>query len=508
MPIFQLQCILLQGGVFVSGNLNFHDVIVPGLDMLISDPDFLVPDENTKPKAKMLYVPSFYLYRILDFYNEQSNRGESARELTDIFGEISGAMNLSNSDVFVFRNGMRLKFKDLPEGSDFHNMQWSSHDKYSSSKFHAIAVAKVAQEEFGKENVAIMTGSNQLATPALFNRIDVARVNPDVYTGRVKVLFPEDYASLWWTNHSIPKRIWDELFPDTPLVVNQYVELIFDPCGQVDSNYQSIGRFDGEAVVPLRFTKIKDPAFRCIRPKTPGQAMLFDALLAPVDETPIVVASGTFGTGKSFCAVATGLAQVMNEQYKKIFVCPRDGALGREIGFLKGDKLDKILPQAAPILDNLEAVIGLMDIKRDNAELDCGKNKRKGGGQSNPSVKALVEQYRERYFEFEPIIYMGGRSISGSFMIYDEFQDMERGQARALLSRIGNDSKIVILGDPCQTTNPHLNRTSNGLSYSASKLAGDPLTAVVSFDNNSEIVRSVAARHIAERLASHKFVNT
>ena len=146
----------------------------------------------------------------------------------------------------------------------------------------------------------------------------------------------------------------------------------------------------------------------------------------------------------------------------------------------------------------------------------------RGGGcnQPNSSIKALVEQYRERYFEFEPIIYMGGRSISGSFMIYDEFQDMERGQAKALLSRVGNNSKIVILGDPNQTTNPHLNRTSNGLSYSASKLAGDPLTAVVSklagdpltavvsFDQSREIVRSAAARHIAERLASHKFINT
>ena len=49
---------------------SFHDFIVPGLDVLISDPEFLVPDKNTKPKARMLYVPSFYLYRVLDFYNE------------------------------------------------------------------------------------------------------------------------------------------------------------------------------------------------------------------------------------------------------------------------------------------------------------------------------------------------------------------------------------------------------------------------------------------------------
>ena len=93
---------------------------------------------------------------------------------------------------------------------------------------------------------------------------------------------------------------------------------------------------------------------------------------------------------------------------------------------------------------------------------------------------------------------MGGRSIEGSFMIYDEFQDMERSQAKTLLARIGDGSKIVILGDPNQTTNPHLNKTSNGLSYSASKLAGNSLAAVITFQGKQEIVRSPAAKAIAE----------
>ena len=342
---------------------KFHDYIVPGLDVLISDPDFLVPDENTKPKAKVLYIPSFYIYRLLDFYNEQTNRGESARELTAIFGDIADKMNQSEEDVFIFENGMQLKFEDFPENVVFHGYKGYSGEKYSSSKFHAIAIAKVLQERFGKDNVAIMTGSDQLATPAAFNKIDVARINPDVYTGRVAVEFPDDYASLWWTQHAIPKDIWDELFPDRRLTINQYVEFSFGSFGQTDSSYQNIGRFDGDAIVPLRFTHINHPAFSQIRPRTNGQAMLFDALLAPVEEVPIVIVSGKFGTGKTFCTVAAGLAQAMDERYKRIFVCPRDGALGREIGFLKGDKLDKILPQAAPIIDALEAVVSMMNIK-------------------------------------------------------------------------------------------------------------------------------------------------
>ncbi len=493
------------------GQGSFHSCVVPGLDVLIGDPSFLTPNRGTKKKADILYIPSFYIYRVLDFFNEQTSRGEACRELTAIFGTITEEMNRSGSDIYTFENGMTMKFRDFPENPFFRGIPHSSEEKYTSSKFHAIAIAKTLQRDLDKDSVAIMTGSDQLATLATFNRIDVARINPEVYTGRIQVSFPDDYASYWWTNRSIPKQIWDELFPNRSLVVNQYVELLFNPCGQIDSSYQNIGRFNGEAIVPLRFTKINHPAFSKFYPKTPGQAMLFDALLAPVDELPIVIASGTFGTGKTFCAVAAALAQVLDKQYDRIFVCPRDGALGREIGFLKGDKIEKILPQAAPILDNLESVVRLMNIGAKSYfidECESKRGKRNSGTPDFASIKATVEEYRKRYFEFEPVIYMGGRSIENSFMIFDEFQDMERGQARALLSRIGNGSKIVILGDPSQTTNPHLNKTSNGLSYSASKLAGDPLVAVVSFNESSEIVRSDAAKHIAKKLSSHNFIHT
>lgn len=92
---------------------------------------------------------------------------------------------------------------------------------------------------------------------------------------------------------------------------------------------------------------------------------------------------------------------------------------------------------------------------------------------------------------------MGGRSLSNTFIVLDEFQDTERHQAKALLSRIGEGSKIVVLGDPTQITNPHINRTSNGLSYSASRLAGKPEAAIITL-NKGEIIRSSAARAIAK----------
>ena len=151
--------------------------------------------------------------------------------------------------------------------------------------------------------------------------------------------------------------------------------------------------------------------------------------------------------------------------------------------------------KAKPIADNMREILRLT--------VPPEKLKDKGSMKNASACRDCrdrhVGEVLDSYFEYESIIYMGGRSISNSFIILDEFQDTERYQARALLSRIGNGSKIVVSGDPTQITNPHLNRTSNGLSYSASRLAGKPEAIIVTLNEN-EIVRSAAAQAIANYL--------
>ena len=111
-------------------------------------------------------------------------------------------------------------------------------------------------------------------------------------------------------------------------------------------------------------------------------------------------------------------------------------------------------------------------------------------------INRLVNLALERYFEFVPIVNIGGRSISDSWIIYDEAQDMERFQIDQLMQRIGDGSKMVIIGDPDQVYNRHMNRRSNGLTYAATHLANSPYAAVIEM-TESEITRSVAAREIA-----------
>lgn len=456
-----------------------HECIVPGLDMLIGDPEVLCPTAQTPQKARLICIPKVYIRRLSDFYDELSTRGEASKELLatiTILLENSTATNSHNS-VYTCRlaNGTHV---------EFHNVDVYDEDRrHPSSKAHAIQLAKELSRDY--YDTAIMTGSDKLAVAAALEGIDVAHINPKVYTGRVRVPLYDDSSTLdltsaWWSNHRITGQEWRQAFPDIELKINEYVEFIVD---EAEQNQRLIGYFNGEDVIPIQGRKLSRPHFRNIKPKTAGQQMLFDALLAPPDEIPIVVVSGLFGTGKTFATLACGLEQVEAGIYEKIFVCPRDAALGQEIGFLPGDETEKTRAKAHPIEDNLRAILRMQNHDKDSKGLDLS-----------------VENCLDSYFKFTPIINMGGRSIANSFIIFDEFQDTERHQAKALLSRIGNNSKVVVMGDPTQITNPHLNRTSNGLSYIASKFAGSPLATVVTFDSSSEVVRSRAAQAIAELL--------
>ena len=468
---------------------EYHDYIVPGLDVLIGDPDILSPLPGSKKRAEIFYIPEGYVRRVIDFYDEPSGRGDACKELTRRFGEILSAMNGSSGNSYQLANGTLVSFETTPKS-------------VRSSKDQAVYVAKAISEKLGtnKKYVAIMTGSDQLSALAALGKIDVAHLNPDVYTGRRKIYLPSEKAGLWYGSHHITREAWSVVFPEEePLRPNEFIEFIFDDFGQVNHSFKNIGRFDAteNALVPLKYFKFGDPEYNRIYPRTAGQAMLLEALLAPPEEIPIVVVSGTYGTGKTFLSVAAGLFGVTKSfDYERVFICPRDGALGKDIGAVPGDATEKTLVKAKPIEDNIRALFRLTNIGKKSKFADD----KSSAAEKRNCVDRAVEDAMERYFEYEPIIFMGGRSIANSFIIYDEFQDMERYQARALLTRIGDNSKIVVSGDPAQLSNPHLNRTSNGLSFSASKLAGKPEAAIITLTKD-EIVRSPAALAIANYLA-------
>lgn len=475
---------------------KFHDYIVPGLDVLIGDPSILSPSKTDKQRAKVFEIPESYIYGVIDFYHEQTARGDSSRELTSRFNTILTAMHEQNTDSFELDNGTLVKFVSMeeciyPEGLNRH-----------SSKSQTIAVTKklFRQKDIDYHNIAIMTGTDQLSAIAARHKIDVARINPNVYTGRRKVVLPIECANLWYLNKEITPTEWRDVFPDeAQLRPNEFVEFDVENYGQSYRGFSNIGRFDVEknALIPLQHTKFDNPSFSAIRPRTPGQAMLLEALLLPVDKVPIVIVPGTFGTGKTFLSTAAGYYGVTESgEYERVFVCPHDGSLGKDIGAIPGDSTEKTMVKAKPIADNLRNILRLITPPgKSNNQVQNFKN----AAAKRSCLDKKVQEILDQYFEFESLIYMNGRNVSNSLIIYDEFQNMERYQARQLVGRVGDDSKMVISGDPTQLSNPHMNQTSNGLSYIASKLAGKPEATIVTL-YKEETTRSTAAKAIAKYL--------
>ncbi|MBQ6354982.1 PhoH family protein [Candidatus Saccharibacteria bacterium] len=499
--------------------------IIPALDVLIGDPDILSPKPETAKIADHLYIPINYIDRLGKFNSEygQSTRRESSHILLGVIGKMLEAINHGDpkKPYYACANGMRVEFRS-PQTTDHAAL---------GSKQSAITLAqelKIAAENGHHNEVSIMTGDNHMIAKAAEAKIEVTHVNPKIYTGHRKVTLPTDAISLWENGKKrITKAEWDEIFPkEEPLCANEFVELEYPYMGQTRNNFSNIGRYDvdTECLVHLKYINFNEIAnFNRIRPRTPLQAMYMESLMAPPEKIPIVVMGSVFGTGKTFMPIAAGLYGVgyspnprpdYSPRYKRIFICPRDGALGKDIGFLPGGVTDKVMAKALPIIDNLEEILNIIrdepiinvpeqidEFSGNKSGKKARKNKEKAYNSSN---KAKANQILSQYFEFQPVINMGGRSILRSLIFFDESQDFELYQIRELATRFGEGSKIVFAGDPTQLSNPHLSYNSNGLSYIASKLADSPYAAVL-FDNNPEnIVRHWALKEIAKAFGTYQ----
>jgi PhoH-like ATPase len=171
------------------------------------------------------------------------------------------------------------------------------------------------------------------------------------------------------------------------------------------------------------------------------QRMALELLLS--DDIPLVTLTGKAGTGKTLLTLAAGLMKIEDEhKYKKLLIARPVVPMGKDIGYLPGEKEEKLRPWMQPIYDNLEF---LFDTKK------AGDIDKILAGLGSIQVEALT--------------YIRGRSIPGQFIIIDEAQNLSKHEVKTIVSRVGEGSKIVLLGDPEQIDHPYLDASSNGLTY-------------------------------------------
>jgi PhoH-like ATPase len=194
-----------------------------------------------------------------------------------------------------------------------------------------------------------------------------------------------------------------------------------------------------------------------IFPKNAEQAFAFDALLNP--EISLVALSGKAGTGKTLLALAAALQQ--HNRYDQIFLARPIVALSnRDLGYLPGDASEKISPYMQPLFDNLGFI----------------KHRFNAHSKENILIDELLKDER---LVITPLAYIRGRSLSNSYFIVDEAQNLTPHEVKTIITRAGEGTKMIFTGDIEQIDSPYLDKKSNGLAHLFDRMHGQDIFAHV-----------------------------
>jgi PhoH-like ATPase len=247
-----------------------------------------------------------------------------------------------------------------------------------------------------------------------------------------------------------------------------------------------LARFDGEKIVPLDYVDNNIHPFG-VKPRSVGQRFIQEALLQPAENIPLVILKGPAGTAKTFYSLACGLHQTWktNKRYRKILVCRPTVKLDEDIGFLPGTEQSKIAPFMRSVMDNLEQLVDKNDEERYSDEV---------------LLKDKIDELFDRgIISTEAIAFMRGRNIVQQWLIIDEAQNLTPKQATAIITRAGQGTKVILIGDPNQIDHPFLDSKNNGLSFAADRMKGSKLCAQLTL-TSEDCQRSKLAMESAKRM--------
>jgi len=190
-----------------------------------------------------------------------------------------------------------------------------------------------------------------------------------------------------------------------------------------------------------------------ISPLNERQRVALELLLD--DDVRLVTLVGKAGTGKTLLAIAAGLKRTVEDRrYTRMLVTRPVVPVGKDIGYLPGEKSAKMANWMQPLFDNLEQIMG--EYKR-------------------PNVKSVDQLVKDKVVEIEALSFIRGRSLPNQYMIVDEAQNLTPHEIKTIVSRAGEGTKVVLTGDPYQIDNMYLDANSNGLSYLVDAFKGQPL---------------------------------
>ena len=261
----------------------------------------------------------------------------------------------------------------------------------------------------------------------------------DIYTGLSTALVDDQIIDQFYEGKMV--FLDPEAFKFFP---NEFVMLV----SSSNEKKTAIGRYKNTSSPLIKVSECgasaKKRAAWGIKPRNKEQGFALNLLRDPTID--LVSLIGKAGSGKTLCAIAAGLEQVLEGEsmYKHLIVSRSIQPMGKDLGYLPGTMEEKMMPWIAPIRDNLKYLMG-NDQETLQTYLDHG------------------------VIEIEALTYIRGRSISNAFIIIDEAQNLTMHELKTIITRAGEGTKIVLTGDIEQIDNVYVDEVSNGLTYAVEK---------------------------------------
>ena len=419
-------------------------------NVLLFDPQALFKFANND-----LIIPMVVIEEIDRFKREMGENGRHARHFSRLIdemrvdGELSKGVKMENGGMLTVELGDNTKF--LPAELD--------KDK-ADNRILALAIS--LQKESPRRPVVFVTKDINLRIKADALGIKATDYEPDsvdpdaLYSGNKTLSIPGALVDEFYSEKKLPvsAEIIKSSAEASQLFPNEYVILK----DSSNPTHTAVGRYSKElnAVVPL--LKPAEGLWG-VFPKNAEQAFAVDALLN--DDIKLVSLVGKAGTGKTLMAIAAGLMKTVDDGvYHRLLVSRPVFPLGKDIGFLPGDIEEKLNPWMQPIYDNIDFLFGA-----------TGAKGRRGAG------RGCQELMNQGLLQIEPLTYIRGRTIPQQYLIVDEAQNLTPHEIKTIVTRAGNDTKIVLTGDSFQIDNPYVDSANNGLVYLVDRFKKEEISA-------------------------------
>lgn len=394
-------------------------------------------------------IPITVLEELDNFKKGNDTKNFEAREFIREMDRLSGNYTLTE---WLPLGGRRGNFKVLMNGRPkLDAVQILGEDK---PDHRIINSALALAEEFPEQKVVLVTKDINLRLKAKSLRLHAE----DFETGKIKNV--DELYTGRSAIHSVDVSVIDQIYTDGSCHASSF--LSDEPiCNHFyilkNGKHSVLATYNPQSGLVERIEKTSAYG---IRPRNAEQIFALHALMNP--DVKLVTLQGVAGTGKTLLALSGALEQ--KREYRQIYLArPIVPLSNKDIGYLPGDIKSKLNPYMEPLWDNLKMIQNQWD-------------------EADKEYKKIQEMVDSEKLMITPLAYIRGRSLSNIYFIVDEAQNLTPHEVKTIITRAGENTKIIFTGDIFQIDTPYLDTQSNGLSYLIDKIRNNPLYAHITLE--------------------------